>query len=391
MALENRAVREPPPSPHIEPSPPGSNLLGRIRGFIDRKISSTKEAVPRITPSPKSYGELRVVVFDEEAGMARELYKPGLQFLTAMLRAAGMWQHQVEQGTENNAHLITLRMLLHQSRDVIRQLLDQQNLTGELKKSTDAVWNISRQLAEDNKQRVELVRRFSYTGQLKQAAEANLGDFSLLDVYEEKHAPDPNIIMYQGRPVIGRKSKIDGGVYVVAGWDGKNIGEAAVVDGESDEDLAKVYKILSADFPPGSTNRESPETVCNMVFAAAYNHIPYDMERTEALSDKLLDSGNEKIYLSAYFKGGVCRHQALLAGWLLEKLIDQGIIKGTVAVERNFVPGRGGHAWARYTSESGQAYIIDAAQNFVGTLEQATKEVNENKIWRWDYRHPGDV
>ena len=82
---------------------------------------------------------------------------------------------------------------------------------------------------------------------------------------------------------------------------------------------------------------------------------------------------------------GVCRHQALLCGYLLEKLIKDERISGKVSVDRNFVEGLGGHAWARYTTDRGKVYILDVAQNYKGCLGDMTKKQS-----RWFYERPED-
>ncbi|EKD64692.1 MAG: hypothetical protein ACD_50C00323G0007, partial [uncultured bacterium] len=75
--------------------------------------------------------------------------------------------------------------------------------------------------------------------------------------------------------------------------------------------------------------------------------------------------------------------QALLAGYLLEKLTQEGILGGKVSVDRNFIEGRGGHAWVRYTNSREEVFILDPAQDYKGTLKDAPKN-------GWDYRRPED-
>lgn len=81
--------------------------------------------------------------------------------------------------------------------------------------------------------------------------------------------------------------------------------------------------------------------------------------------------------------GGVCRHQALLGAYLLEKLIRDGKIGGKVSIDRNSVQNAG-HAWIRYTNSKGKVFIIDQAQKYIGLLNDTDKN------GRWFYERPED-
>lgn len=65
--------------------------------------------------------------------------------------------------------------------------------------------------------------------------------------------------------------------------------------------------------------------------------------------------------------GGVCRHLALMSGLLLERAIEEGVIKGQVYYFRG--PG---HGWAVFRDQSRRDFVIDAAQNFWGPIEGKT-------------------
>lgn len=92
---------------------------------------------------------------------------------------------------------------------------------------------------------------------------------------------------------------------------------------------------------------------------------------------------------------GVCRHQALFAGVLLEKLADSGILSGVVSVERNMNKRDtnddkyDGHSWVRYTNSSGRVFILDVAQQQIAALSDlmAARRRNEQV---WDYARPED-
>ena len=113
--------------------------------------------------------------------------------------------------------------------------------------------------------------------------------------------------------------------------------------------------------------------------------LKYDLEATNKIA---LDS--QKVALNYYIQEGVgvCRTQAVLAAYQIERLIKSGELQGAVSIDRSSrvnPDGDGsGHAWARYTDEKGRVFIIDPAQKYVGPLE-ASPDKN------WDYRRTEDV
>lgn len=197
--------------------------------------------------------------------------------------------------------------------------------------------------------------------------------------------------IYQGRPVIHRDTRINGGVYL-----GAQPREAIVVDDSPAKDLIlrnfyKGFRLFSAR----SALRESRQKdlpveplLVQKVFETVAENMRYNRKAVENIARVYHLGPDEKIYLGVYLREGVgvCRHQGLLAGYLLEKLVGEGYLKGKVSIDRNTIPGKGGHVWARYTTPDGQAYIIDAAQGFVGKLEEAVGD-----DLRWFYERPEDV
>lgn len=110
----------------------------------------------------------------------------------------------------------------------------------------------------------------------------------------------------------------------------------------------------------------------------------YDLKATNAIA-----ADSQKVALNKYIqKGvGVCRTQGVLSAYLVERMIGENRLEGTVSVDRNTrktLDGiAGGHTWARYRDTEGTVYIIDPAQGFVGCLEDATDK-------NWDYRRTED-
>lgn len=205
--------------------------------------------------------------------------------------------------------------------------------------------------------------------------------------FEETTALNPDVRQWQGREIIGRDTKINGGVYMVADYFGQPRGEACVVDEMTQPPLQTCYQKLltrAADYQK-KTGMATSQFLLNMTMDLVEEVMPYNA----AFVDKVVATytPGTKISLGSYVDhhAGVCRHQALLAGYMLEKAIQEGYLRGRVSVDRNFIPGEGGHAWVRYTNAQGQIYILDAAQHFRGTLEEA------NRLAHWDYRRSEDM
>lgn len=201
--------------------------------------------------------------------------------------------------------------------------------------------------------------------------------------YEEPDEASPNGY-YKGRKIIGRDIPINGGVYL-----GQGPREAIVVD-ETHGELLNEYKAFVEQREKKVASGEAEtfkKQLLGDVFAYVKKQLEFDLEKVEEIHE---NEGNgeadKKISLDVYLQygAGVCRHQALFGGYLLERLAKDGRIGGKVSVDRNFIKGRGGHAWIRYTNEKGKVFIIDPAQNFIGLLDS----VDDKR--RWFYKRPTD-
>lgn len=186
---------------------------------------------------------------------------------------------------------------------------------------------------------------------------------------------------YMNHPIIGRASKsVDGGVYL-----GGSAREAIVVDGKSVA-MENAYKDITSELRELFERSETLpiQSILVKVMHKVQEVMPYDGRKAEAIG--WYHHGDKLIGLSTYIKerAGVCRHQGLLAAYIIENLIKDSYMLGTVGVERNTVEDRGGtHAWAVYKkgpNGAGGVIVIDPAQSFVGTKAQALRG------GRWEYR-----
>lgn len=183
---------------------------------------------------------------------------------------------------------------------------------------------------------------------------------------------------YKNHPIIGRKSlSVKNGVYFTVH------SEAVVVDDKSKTmQQAKQGLLASLERKHGRQPTLSVETALKMVNDYTRKILPYNAKITDRLSQPLYE-GNKLIGLSEYIQsgGGVCRHQCLVAAFLAESLVEKGILIGQVGVERNHdIDEHGAHAWAVFKTQSGQSIVIDPAQGFVGTKDQAHRE----RRWKYD-------
>lgn len=204
--------------------------------------------------------------------------------------------------------------------------------------------------------------------------------------------------VYANRPVIARDTPINGGVWPVGG----RHGEALVIDDQKyPKDFNDKYDEILNRLGLGASSRRIPLNgimrargkysdeleKLNTVFDVVSKTLRYDLESTRAIARDY-----QKVTLNSYMREGVgvCRTQAALGAYFIERLIKDGILRGNVSIDRNTsetLDGvSGGHAWTRFTDEQNRVYIIDPAQKFVGKLSDAQKQSD-----RWDYRRTEDI
>ena len=199
---------------------------------------------------------------------------------------------------------------------------------------------------------------------------------------------------YLGRHIIGRDTKIDGGVYL-----GSGAREAIVVDFENSPELQNIYRRTVKRLT--TVDGFQKDKVITVVYDSVLEAMPptHDKNAVDKLIDRLdIENGTNlhedgKISLNRFIEAGVseCRHYALTAGVILEKLKENGHINGTVSVDRNSadyycggVLDGGGHAWVRYTNSIGKIYIIDVAKTFKGPMNDGLQKD------RWPYEREKD-
>jgi hypothetical protein len=168
--------------------------------------------------------------------------------------------------------------------------------------------------------------------------------------------------------------------------------EAIVVDYNDSPEVYEdaLREVLELSQEDGKVDKSK---ILNAVFDTVSERMPYSLSGVDKIFKYVGGIDNTKVGLSSYIdaKIGVCRHQALFVGVLLELLRKEGVVRGTVSFDRNInwkQDGEpGGHAWARYTNSAGEVFILDPAQKFLGSLEESVKN-NLTKGHGWDYARP---
>ena len=188
--------------------------------------------------------------------------------------------------------------------------------------------------------------------------------------------------MYKGRHFIAMDTRIDKGVSV-----GGFSREAIVVDFDKSPSLQRLYNEILLRC------RVSGKFARNLFLGKLYGLVDETFQqRSDEYVEQLVNSLNVpddyKVSLDFFVENhaGVCRHMALTAGVVTERLADNRYLRGKVSVDRNEVKGHGAHEWVRYTSSSGRVLIIDVARGFCGTLEDSAKLANS-----WPYQRKGDL
>lgn len=217
----------------------------------------------------------------------------------------------------------------------------------------------------DIKDTGEIGYRFAYTGRLPSMLEAQRG-------YVPPSKSEHKYGEFAGRAIIGRDSPINGGVFVAANK------EVIVVDDKEQPMLKLMYNILRKRL---ENNDRGQEGVLEAVFKITEKALPYTTEIDDSKIDLFVPVPLQKFVVK---DAAECRHQALLAGYMLERLVMDGVIKGKVSIERNisdYVDA--GHAWVRFTDEEKRVYIVDVAKHMWGLLPRISGE--------WSYKRPEDL
>jgi hypothetical protein len=175
--------------------------------------------------------------------------------------------------------------------------------------------------------------------------------------------------------------------------------EAIVIDSASAEFTTEYARLQqkAVDILNRSGGRDANEgQVIDAIFQAVSGSMEYSLDDTDKIASEAAALSPElrEVNLGKYLREGkgVCRHMGLAVGWLGERFARAGLLKGKFTVEVNQIYQRGAHEWARYTPDdpTDKVYILDPAQKFSGTLEEALIGNKYGRKQHWEYFRPGE-
>ncbi len=178
---------------------------------------------------------------------------------------------------------------------------------------------------------------------------------------------------FRGRKVITRDSPIDGGVYL-----GAHEREAIVVDMGKSRRLRESFKEVRDQATTTEGEFKGLVDRCRVlpvVYELARERLKYSEKKTTDIIDIYHVKDDGKISLDVFLQAGygVCRHQALFAGVLIERFIKEEYLRGAVSIDRRNIPA-GGHCWVRYANQKGKVKILDPTQGVFENLQDAVKK-----------------
>lgn len=192
---------------------------------------------------------------------------------------------------------------------------------------------------------------------------------------------------YLNRRLITRDSPIRDGVYY-----GTYGGEAIVVDpARNPLHYNQWFKLVTeAASLHGQVQRHK---ILDATYSTILKQMPYSQKKVDGILARIATHEDiprfpdgRKVELSVFMAAhvGVCRHQALAAGVMLEMARDEGHIRGQVSIDRNIRwSPKGepdGHAWIRYTSFDHELYILDVAQEVHGRLLDLPPKIRQRYL-----------
>lgn len=164
---------------------------------------------------------------------------------------------------------------------------------------------------------------------------------------------------YKGYHIIGRDTSINGGVYILEG----EVRESIIVDDRSDGGwlqqnydwlLNRCKAVFSTNSSFSAAEREW--ILLQESLTLAQQRIPASKQQGDRFI--LPDEPGKLVHLREFAGGGLCRHQALLCGYFVERLIKERYLSGTVSVRRSRL-GDSAHAWCEYRKGSDASVVLD--------------------------------
>ncbi len=174
--------------------------------------------------------------------------------------------------------------------------------------------------------------------------------------YEPSRAHNTPLGIYDGRPVIGETSRVNGGIYI-----GVVPQEAVVVDDKHGE-LDRLYNELVMRLSEISLERTLEENeILPEVAALVAKRLRFDEHAFDSICAREGINNDDKVAIDMFlFEGiGVARHQVLTAAYLIERLRARNLLQGFASIDGISTHLMGRDERLTYTSPRGYLFIFD--------------------------------
>ena len=148
--------------------------------------------------------------------------------------------------------------------------------------------------------------------------------------YRPTICPEAPYGYFRNRPIIGENTQIHGGIYV-----GVFPHEALVIDQKYGLLEKTLATLIARCAQIDETSPTYEYDVFSKAIALTRETLRYSEEGVQLIQASYNIQADDKVTLDLYLKKkvGIARHQVLLAGFLLERLREKGMIRGTPAIE----------------------------------------------------------
>lgn len=174
--------------------------------------------------------------------------------------------------------------------------------------------------------------------------------------YEPTRSAGATLGTYGGRPVIGERGHINGGIYI-----GVVPQEAIVVDDKHGE-LDRLYNEMVVRLSEVSLERTLEENeILPEIAALVVRRLKFDEKLFDSICAREGILPDDKVALDMFlFEGvGVARHQVLCVAYLIERLKARNLLHGFASIDGISTHLMGRDERLTYTSPRGYLFVFD--------------------------------
>ncbi len=166
-----------------------------------------------------------------------------------------------------------------------------------------------------------------------------------------------------GRHLIERDTRLSGGIYL------SEMERLAITVDNNTPNISTLYrKVIGEAERYGALDRVSDRIFVRLAFESTKDAIKTDPFGLLDVIKSFWTASDMGISLDDLINMqiGDCRVFALTCATLVERLIDEGFVRGKISIDRNAIEDKGGHVWARFTNHMGLVTILDATLDHFG-------------------------